>query len=193
MLRRSVALAPLLLAVLIAFPALAGPADKHIKKGDRYFNTGDLLTLHENRWLSFADRVGDTFRWKGENVSTNEVAEILNGAPGVLESNVYGVEVPGADGRAGMTSLNVDDSFSIEELGKYVADRLPSYQRPYFVRVQHDMRITGTFKHQKVEYRKEGYDPAKVDDPLYVLDGGSYVPLDAAMYEAIQNGDVKLR
>ncbi len=163
------------------------------KDGDRYFNTGDLLTLHEGRWLSFADRVGDTFRWKGENVSTNEVAEILNKAPGVLETNVYGVEVPGTDGRAGMASVHHDDSFTIEDFAEYVTRELPGYMRPYFVRLQHDMRITVTFKHQKVGYRREGYDPAQVSDPLYLLEGSTYVPLDAAVYEGIQDGSRTIR
>ncbi|MEN8159957.1 MAG: long-chain-acyl-CoA synthetase [Myxococcota bacterium] len=163
------------------------------KPGDRYFNTGDLLTLHEDGWLSFADRVGDTFRWKGENVSTNEVAEILNGAPGVLETNVYGVTVPGSDGRAGMASVNHDESFSIDAFAAYVARELPGYMRPYFVRLQHEMRITVTFKHQKVDYRREGYDPARVSDPLYFLDGERYVPLDAERFARIQDGSLKLR
>jgi len=161
--------------------------------GDAWFDTGDLLTLHEGGWLSFADRVGDTFRWKGENVSTNEVAEVLNTAPGVLESNVYGVQVPGADGRAGMASLRHDERFSLEAFARHVQEKLPVYQRPYFVRLQQEMRITGTFKHQKVDYRKEGFDPAKVADPLYFLDGGHYVTLDAELYEGIQSGRVALR
>jgi len=163
------------------------------KDGDRYFNTGDLVTLHERGWVSFADRIGDTFRWKGENVSTNEVAEVLNRAPGVLESNVYGVRVPGADGRAGMASLNVGDAFSIDAFAAYVVEKLPVYQRPYFVRLQHDMRVTGTLKHQKVDYRKEGYDPGKVSDPLYFLDGEKYVVLDRDLYEAIEAGRVAVR
>jgi acyl-CoA synthetase (AMP-forming)/AMP-acid ligase II len=164
-----------------------------LKPGDRYFNTGDLLTLHEGGWLSFADRVGDTFRWKGENVSTNEVAEILNGAPGVRETNVYGVTVPGGDGRAGMASVNHDESFSIDEFAAYVLRELPGYMRPYFVRLQHEMRITVTFKHQKVDYRREGYDPSQVSDPLYFLDGDRYVPLDADLYARIQDGRQQLR
>jgi acyl-CoA synthetase (AMP-forming)/AMP-acid ligase II len=164
------------------------------KPGDRWFDTGDLLTLHEHGWLSFADRVGDTFRWKGENVSTNEVAEILNGAPGVLESNVFGVRVPGADGRAGMACLRVDGAFSLEDFGAFVRERLPVYQRPYFVRLlEGEMRVTGTFKHQKADYRREGYDPSVVSDPLWFLDGERYVPLDAALSEAIAAGRVTLR
>jgi acyl-CoA synthetase (AMP-forming)/AMP-acid ligase II len=163
------------------------------KPGDRYFNTGDLLTLHEDGWVAFADRVGDTFRWKGENVSTTEVAEILNGAPGVEETNVYGVQVPGSEGRAGMASLHCGDGFSIDAFADFVVEQLPGYQRPYFVRLQKDMRITGTFKHQKVDYQREGYDPSRVDDPLYLLQGDAYVPLDKAVFEAIQSGRTTLR
>jgi acyl-CoA synthetase (AMP-forming)/AMP-acid ligase II len=161
-----------------------------LKKGDRYFNSGDVMQLHADRWVSFADRVGDTFRWKGENVSTNEVAEVLNGAPGVHESNVYGVEVPGAEGRAGMASLRVAGDFDLAAFARYIVENLPSYQRPHFIRLQTDMRITGTFKHQKVDYRKEGYDPAAVTDPLYLLDGERYTPIDAELYRRIQSGDV---
>ncbi len=161
--------------------------------GDRYFNTGDLLKLHEGRWLSFADRVGDTFRWKGENVSTNEVAETLNGAIGVLESNVYGVEVPNTEGRAGMASVNHDESFDLDLFNHWVIDKLPVYMRPYFLRLQSEMRITGTFKHQKVDYRDEGYDPAKTSDPLFFLDGEKYVPLSVALHDRIATGDLKIR
>ncbi len=160
------------------------------KPGDRHFNSGDLLQLHADGWVSFADRVGDTFRWKGENVSTNEVAEVLNGAQGVLESNVYGVAVTGAEGRAGMASIHVSGDMDLSTLGQYVCSKLPAYQRPYFLRVQHDMRITGTFKHQKVDYRDEGYDPAKVKDPLYFLDGERYVPIDADLYSRLTSGAV---
>jgi len=163
------------------------------EKGDQFFNSGDLIQMHGGGWLSFADRVGDTFRWKGENVSTNEVAEVLNGASGVLESNVYGVKVEGADGRAGMGSLNCDASFSTDEFARYVVDKLPVYQRPYFLRIQQDMRITGTFKHQKVDYRSEGFDPSKVKDPLYFLDGDTYVPIDDNVYSKIQKGEMALR
>jgi acyl-CoA synthetase (AMP-forming)/AMP-acid ligase II len=163
------------------------------KQGDRYFNSGDLMTLHDHGWVSFADRVGDTFRWKGENVSTNEVGEILNGAPGVLETNVYGVEVPGADGRAGMASVNCGADFSIEDFARFVLQNLPGYQRPIFVRVQDEMRITVTLKHQKVDYRREGFDPAKVEDPLYLLEGERYIPLDADVWASLQDGSRKIR
>ena len=162
-------------------------------KGDRFFNSGDLIALHENSWISFADRVGDTFRWKGENVSTNEVAEVLNDAPGVLESNVYGVLIPGTDGRAGMASLNCREEFSIEAFASFVTEKLPGYQRPYFVRLQQDMRITGTFKHQKVDYRKEGFDPSAVSDPLFFLDGDTYHTVTQEVFASLQDGSRKLR
>jgi len=161
-----------------------------LKKGDKYFNTGDILVLHADNWVSFADRVGDTFRWKGENVSTNEVGEVLNKAKGVLESNVYGVSVPGAEGKAGMASLNVSGEFDIDQLGRYVVDNFPSYQRPHFVRLQQDMRVTGTFKHQKVAYRDEGYDPGKVEDPLYFLQGDRYVRIDSPLYKRLASGEI---
>lgn len=166
-----------------------------LKKGDAYFNTGDVIALHEDKWCSFVDRVGDTFRWKGENVSTNEVAEILNGAKGVLEANVYGVKVPNADGRAGMASINVNDEFGLDSFASYVIEKLPNYMRPHFIRIQHEMRITGTFKHQKVDYREEGFDPNKVSDPLYFLDPDKeeYVEIDQALYQKIEKGEIAPR
>jgi acyl-CoA synthetase (AMP-forming)/AMP-acid ligase II len=160
------------------------------RKGDKYFNSGDIVVVHGDKWLAFADRVGDTYRWKGENVSTNEVAEVLNKAPGVLESNVYGVAVPGAEGKAGMASLNVNDTFDVKQLGRFVLDNFPVYQRPYFVRVQQDMRVTGTFKHQKVAYRDEGYDPRRVEDPLYFLDGDKYVRIDEPLYKRLAAAEI---
>ena len=163
------------------------------KEGDAWFNSGDLMTLYPDRWLAFADRVGDTFRWKGENVSTTEVAEVLNGAPGVLETNVYGVEIPGSDGRAGMASVNIDPDFSIEAFARFANENLASYQRPIFVRVQREMELTVTLKHQKVGYRRDGYDPSKVRDPLYLLEAETCTPIDADLYASIQDGRHKIR
>jgi len=160
------------------------------KEGDAWFNTGDLVKIHEGNWLSFADRVGDTFRWKGENVSTNEVAEVVNEATGVLEANVYGVRVPNADGRAGMAALRVDEQFDIDALSEHVRERLAPYQRPLFVRLLEDMQVTSTLKHRKVEYREQGYDPDVVPDPLYVLEDGRYQPLDAERHAPIERGEL---
>jgi acyl-CoA synthetase (AMP-forming)/AMP-acid ligase II len=164
------------------------------KSGDRYFNSGDLLLLHESRWLSFADRVGDTFRWKGENVSTAEVSSILGKVDGVLEANVYGVRIPGTEGRAGMAALRVGAEFRLEEFARFVCEHLPGYQRPLFVRILlGEMQVTGTFKHQKVDYRGEGFDPSVISDPLHLLDDGVYVPLDERIYAEIESGARELR
>ena len=161
------------------------------KQGDRYFDTADLIELHEGRWLSFVDRIGDTFRWKGENVSTNEVAEILNGAEGLLEANVYGVRVPGTEGRAGMAALKVTEDFDLEGFAAFVMEKLPGYQRPLFIRLLgEEMRATSTFKQQKVDYRKEGFDPSAIRDPLYLMSDGRYLPIDADLFTSIGRGEV---
>jgi acyl-CoA synthetase (AMP-forming)/AMP-acid ligase II len=163
------------------------------KKGDRFFNTGDLLTLHEGRWLSFADRVGDTFRWKGENVSTAEVSSILGDAPGVFEANVYGVRVPNAEGRVGMAAVAVADDFDLQAFSDFVREQLPGYQCPRFLRILTGaMRVTGTFKHQKVDYRREGYDAKKIEDPLYLWNEGVYVGIDAELHARIESGDFQV-
>lgn len=159
-------------------------------RGDAWFNSGDLMTLHEDSWVSFADRVGDTFRWKGENVSTYEVAEVLNGAPGVLQSNVYGVTVSGAEGRAGMASLVVDDRFQLDAFAAYVVKALPGFQRPWFIRLQPEVEQTATFKQKKVDSREEGYDPTRCKDPLYFLEGSHYTPIDGPTWQRLRSGEI---
>jgi citronellyl-CoA synthetase len=141
----------------------------------------------------FVDRVGDTFRWKSENVSTNEVGELINGYRQVHFSNVYGVEVPNADGRAGMVALNMnegEENLDIAEFSAFVNDTLPPYARPVFVRVQSNLDVTGTFKMVKGDLKKEGYDLAQVDDPIYVLKphATAYELLDADFAAAIASG-----
>jgi fatty-acyl-CoA synthase len=139
------------------------------------------------------DRIGDTFRWKGENVSTNEVAEVLSVCPGVKEANVYGVAVPGQDGRAGMAALVVDDRFDPMALAERCARELPAYARPLFLRLLPQIEVTGTFKHRKVELVKEGFDPAVIANPLYFLDGErGYVPLDAELHGRIVRGEQRV-
>ncbi|MFO0696340.1 MAG: long-chain-acyl-CoA synthetase [Polyangiales bacterium] len=161
--------------------------------GKDFFNTGDLVELHDHGYVSFKDRLGDTFRWKGENVSTNEVQEVLNRCPGVEESNVYGVEVPGADGRAGMVALVVGENFDVVEFGHHVRTSLPVYARPVFLRVQPEMQTTGTFKHVKTELKAASFDPAKVDDALYFFENGErYTPLTPELYARITSRELKL-
>ncbi len=148
------------------------------EKGDAWFNTGDLMKTVDVGFslglphYQFVDRVGDTFRWKSENVSTNEVGEIINGHAHVDICNVYGVEIPKADGRAGMASLVLADgieALDVKSFSAYVNEHLPAYARPVFLRIQREMDTTGTFKMVKGELRKAGYDLERVSDPIYVL------------------------
>lgn len=149
------------------------------KEGDVWFNTGDLMRSQGLGHAAFADRLGDTFRWKGENVATTEVEAALAGHPAIDECTVFGVEVPGAGGRAGMAALQLKADHEFD--GKEVADafyaHLPVYAVPLFVRVVSELAHTSTFKSQKVDLRKQGYG-ADVKDPLYVLAGREegYVP-----------------
>ena len=164
------------------------------EKGDTWFRTGDLMKQDALGYFYFVDRIGDTFRWKGENVATSEVSEALGVIQGVLEANVYGVSVPGMDGRAGMAALVVDGDFKLETLAPDLAGSLPAYARPVFLRLQPMMEITGTFKQRKVDLVKEGFDPAAIADPIYWLDPATsrYENLNAARYADITSGRVKL-
>src|SRR5262249_50692234 len=131
-----------------------------------------------------------TFRWKGENVSTVEIAEIITGFPGVLAAAVYGVTIPEADGQAGMAALVVSDEFELSNLRNYVAELLPSYARPVFLRIMAAIVTTETFKHGKKALADQGYDPALIKDPLYFYDPGKkiFVSLTEALYEQIRCG-----
>lgn len=166
------------------------------QKGDLYFNSGDLLMINHDNFIYFHDRVGDTFRWKGENVATTEVADILGLIDFIQEVNVYGVAVPGHEGRIGMASVRLADGheFIGERVYRHVVDYLPNYARPRFVRIQDTIEITGTFKHRKVQLAQEGFNPAEIKDILYFLDDKekSYVPLTMDIYNAICNNSLKL-
>ena len=162
--------------------------------GDRWFRTGDLMRRDRSGFYYFVDRIGDTFRWKGENVATSEVAEALTGTPGVLEASVYGVAVPGHDGRAGMAALVTGDGFDLGALRLHLATRLPPYARPLFLRLATAIATTDTFKHTKGPLVQDGFDPATVTDALFVedRDAGAYVVLDPATYRAIVSGAFRL-
>ena len=142
------------------------------RDGDVWFNTGDLMRSQGFGHAAFTDRLGDTFRWKGENVATTEVEAAVQTDPQVEECTVFGVEVEGAGGRAGMAAIQLKEGkeFDGKSLAKAVYDHLPGYAVPLFVRVVESLAHTSTFKSQKVDLRKEGYGP-DVDDPLYVLAG----------------------
>uniref|UniRef100_A0A4X1TVJ3 Arachidonate--CoA ligase n=2 Tax=Sus scrofa TaxID=9823 RepID=A0A4X1TVJ3_PIG len=165
------------------------------KKGDQAYLTGDVLVMDELGYLYFRDRTGDTFRWKGENVSTTEVEGTLSRLLNMADVAVYGVEVPGTEGRAGMAAVaNPTGSCDLERLAQLLEKELPLYARPIFLRLLPELHKTGTFKLQKTDLRKEGFDPAVVKDPLFYLDArkGRYVPLDREAYTLIQAGEVKL-
>ncbi|CAN5380826.1 long-chain-acyl-CoA synthetase [soil metagenome] len=152
-------------------------------EGDAWLRTGDLMRKDGKNFFYFVDRLGDTFRWKGENVSTAQVAETLCGCPGVLDAAVYGVTVPGADGRAGMAALVVDASFDMEVFRAALAARLPAFARPVFLRLQEGFAMTATFKQQKHGLQRDGFDPKCVSDPIYVEDSS------VARYRVFTSGD----
>ena len=163
------------------------------EKGDAWFRTGDLMRQDGDGYIYFVDRIGDTFRWKGENVATSEVSERLAGFPGVKEINVYGVPVGDLDGKAGMASLVVGPEFEIDNLAEYVDREMPAYARPVFVRLQPEIETTGTFKYRKIDLVKEGFDPAVTKDPLYFREPGKgYVKITKAAHTKILAGGFKL-
>jgi fatty-acyl-CoA synthase len=161
--------------------------------GDAWFRTGDLMKQDDEGYFYFIDRIGDTFRWKGENVSTSEVSERLAEIPGVKEANVYGVTAPGTDGRAGMASLVTGPEFDLATFQTRSEAMLPPYAQPLFLRLQPEIETTGTFKYRKVDLVEEGFDPDKVKEPLYFKEpGAAYMPLDGALHSKIINGEFKL-
>lgn len=162
-------------------------------KGDAWFRTGDLMRQDSDGYIYFVDRIGDTFRWKGENVATSEVSERLSGFPGVKEINVYGVPVGDLDGKAGMAALVTGPEFEIDKLAEYVDREMPVYARPLFVRLQPEIETTGTFKYRKIDLVKEGFDPATTKDPLYFREPGKgYVKVTKAVHGKILGGAFKL-
>jgi fatty-acyl-CoA synthase len=163
------------------------------RKGDAWFRTGDLMRRDEHSYFYFVDRVGDTFRWKGENVATSEVTGALSAIPGVLDVNVYGVAVPGMEGRAGMAALVVNKDFVLSDRPGRLSGMLAAYARPVFLRLQPRIAVTGTFKQRKIELVKEGFDPGLSADPLYWFDPatGSYESLTPARYGEILGGRIR--
>jgi fatty-acyl-CoA synthase len=161
--------------------------------GDAYMRSGDLMRVDEQGFYYFVDRIGDTFRWKGENVATLEVASALSACPGIAEAAVYGVAVPGAEGRAGMALIAATSALDLAGIAEGMR-ALPDYARPVFLRVRRELDITATFKHRKHDLAKEGFDPLAIADPLYVFDRAqrAYVALDADRFAAIESGAMRL-
>jgi len=162
-------------------------------KGDLWFRTGDLLRMDKDGYIYFVDRIGDTYRWKGENVSTNEVGEAMSRIDGVKTANVYGVAIPGTDGKAGMAAITTEGEVDFAGLYKSLAAKLPSYAVPIFIRVQPEAETTGTFKYRKVDLVADGFDSDKVDEPLWMFDPeeAAYVPMTQGRYDRLVSGGFK--
>ncbi|MBL4798065.1 MAG: long-chain-acyl-CoA synthetase [Oleispira sp.] len=166
------------------------------KKVDRWFNSGDIMLNMGFRHAQFVDRTGDTFRWKGENVSTTEVESLLEDVNDVTEAIVYGVEIPNTNGRAGMASLKLNGSvedFCFTKLVAQIKETTPEYAIPVFLRINQDVTITGTFKHMKTPLKKMGFDLEKADSPIYVRlpKADKYVPLCAELQQKIEQGQIR--
>ncbi|CAD1478003.1 unnamed protein product, partial [Heterotrigona itama] len=159
-------------------------------KGDKAFLTGDILVEDEYGYIYFKDRVGDTFRWKGENVATAEVEGVISNIAGKRDATVYGVQVPGMEGRAGMAAIVDPDSLlDFKALAEGLEKALPAYARPIFLRIVKELEITGTFKLKKMNLQKEGFDPSKIQDKMYFLSGNKeYVEITPELYQEIISG-----
>jgi fatty-acyl-CoA synthase len=162
--------------------------------GDAWVRTGDLMRKDENGFFFFVDRIGDTFRWKGENVATSEVAEVICGFPGVTHAAVYGVAIPGTEGKAGMAALVADREIEFSAFRQHLASRLPTYARPLFLRVRDEIQTTGTFKYSKSDLVHQSYDPTSTRDAIYFHDPErkEFRPLDVELYARIQSGQIRL-
>lgn len=162
--------------------------------GDAWFRSGDLLRRDAAGFFHFVDRVGDTFRWKGENVSTGEIEDAVSAWPEVKEAVVFGVAVPGHDGRAGMVAIVVDDELDLAGFRAHLTARLPEYARPVFVRILRQMEMTGTFKPKRQDLVRIGFDPNATTDPLFVNDreSNAFIRLDGAVFERISTGQLRL-
>jgi solute carrier family 27 fatty acid transporter 1/4 len=162
--------------------------------GDQFFLSGDILRQDEDGYLYFCDRTGDTFRWKGENVSTTEVEAVITNILQLRDVVAYGVEVPGSEGRAGMAAIvGTLESVELSGLAQQLFLSLPAYAVPLFIRLIQSVELTGTFKLKKVKLRNEGFD-ISLSDPLFMLDSARkvYEPLTEELYQKLQNGDVRV-
>ncbi len=148
--------------------------------GDRWFRTGDLMRKDAAGYYYFVDRIGDTYRWKGENVATTEVAAVLRACPGVTDAAVYGVPVPGHEGRAGMAAISTDPRFDLGVLRAHLVSSLPDYAQPLFLRICPTLEMTGTFKLTKATLAAESFTDAT--DPVWFNDrhSAAFIPLDQA-------------
>ncbi|XP_012511346.1 PREDICTED: bile acyl-CoA synthetase isoform X2 [Propithecus coquereli] len=166
------------------------------RTGDVYYNSGDVLAIDREGFVYFRDRLGDTFRWKGENVSTREVEGVLSQVDFLQEVNVYGVSVPGCEGKVGMAAVQLvpGKTFDGQKLFQYIRAWLPAYAAPHFIRIQDALEITSTFKLRKTQLVREGFNVGVIVDPLFVLDNQAqtFLPLTADIYQALCEGTRRL-
>jgi fatty-acyl-CoA synthase/citronellyl-CoA synthetase len=163
------------------------------KSGDKYFNSGDLVQKQGYKHVAFVDRLGDTFRWKGENVATTEVEEVANQFAQIDNTVVYGVQIPNTDGRAGMAAITLNtpqNQFDMEAFSDHIKNKLPNYAVPIFVRIRPQQEITGTFKYKKGTLKTDGFDYEAFNEPVFVLLPGKshYQPVDSLLNEALKKG-----
>ncbi|XP_012216255.1 long-chain fatty acid transport protein 4 [Linepithema humile] len=162
-------------------------------KGDRVFNSGDILIMDKFGYFYFKDRTGDTFRWRGENVSTSEVEAVINNIMNFKNATVYGVEIPGIEGRAGMVAIyDPNNSLDFKRLEEKLKQALPTYARPLFIRILSELPMTGTFKVKKKDLQQEAFDIKKVKDPIYFLDKNIYIKMTDKHYNDIIEGKFRL-
>ncbi|GAB1868759.1 Long-chain-fatty-acid--CoA ligase [Camponotus japonicus] len=163
------------------------------EKGDRVFNSGDILVMDELGYFYFKDRTGDTFRWRGENVATSEVEAVISNVIGFKDATVYGVEIPGNEGKAGMAAIYDDkNSLNLEGLAEKLKKVLPSYARPRFIRILSELSMTGTYKLKKKDLQRDAFDIKKVKDPIYFLNNDTYVKLTDKYYNDIIEEKIRL-
>jgi fatty-acyl-CoA synthase len=162
--------------------------------GDAWVRSGDLMRKDEKGFFYFVDRIGDTFRRKGENVATTEVADAICAFPGIQHASVYGVSVPGTEGRVGMAAVVSAVELDLTGLHKHLGSFLPAYARPVFLRIRKEIHLTGTFKYTKTELLRQAYDPHAITDALYFdsAECEAFIPLDRELYERICSGAIRL-
>jgi len=165
------------------------------QEGDAWFRTGDLMKKDEKGYFYFIDRVGDTFRWKGENVAASQISDVLSTFPGITGAVVYGVALPGCDGKAGMAAATYDRELDLPALRAHLSNGLPPYARPVFLRVRAELEATSTFKYTKANLVRDGYDPSKTADAIFFNDPAqeAFIRVDRALFDRIQSGETRFQ
>ncbi|MGW8815922.1 long-chain-acyl-CoA synthetase [Gordonia terrae] len=165
-------------------------------EGDQWFDSGDLVLNQGHGHMKFVDRTGDTFRWRGENVATTQVEDVIDAWPQVAQSAVYGVEVPGTEGRCGMARIvtHPDEKLDLAALAEHLRRELPPFAVPRFLRLGSELEVTGTFKLRKVDLKAAGFRPDAVDEPAFALlpDESDWRELTPSLADEIGRGNVRL-